>query len=112
MRTALRIASRPTADGAGRATPRCSHLGRHLGLIGRDRGSGPRPEALAADEQADDERRHQHGREHVERQQDVRAPQETPAPSDATMNPSVPAAPNSPCAVDDRPGGVFAATTA
>ena len=28
------------------------------------------------------------------------------------MNPSVPAAPNRPCVVDDRPGGEFAATTA
>ena len=36
----------------------------------------------------------------------------TPAPSEATMNPSVPAAPNRPWAVDDRPGGELAATTA
>ena len=27
------------------------------------------------------------------------------------MNPSVPAAPNRPCAVDDQPGGELAATT-
>ena len=39
-------------------------------------------------------------------------PARTPATSDATMNPTVPAAPNRPCAVDDRPAGEFAATTA
>ena len=27
------------------------------------------------------------------------------------MKPTVPAAPNMPCAVDDRPGGLLAATT-
>ena len=32
--------------------------------------------------------------------------------SEATMNPTVPAAPKRPCAVDDRPVGEFAATTA
>ena len=32
--------------------------------------------------------------------------------SDAAMNPTVPAAPNRPWAVDDRPTGEFAATTA
>ena len=35
----------------------------------------------------------------------------TPATSDAMMNPTVPAAPNRPCAVDDLPAGLFAATT-
>ena len=36
----------------------------------------------------------------------------TPAISEATMKPTVPAAPKMPCAVDDRPGGELAATTA
>ena len=35
-----------------------------------------------------------------------------PAASDATTKPIVPAPPKSPCAVDDRPGGLPAATTA